>query len=85
MAHHKSALKRIRSSGKKRLVNRQKRSKLHTLTKAVRAAESKEEAQNALQNLVPYLDKIVAKKIIHRNKAANQKSKLTKYVNSLEK
>ena len=83
MAHHKSAFKRIRTSRKKRLVNRQKRSKLHTLTNAVRTATSKEEGQAALALLVPYLDKMSAKNIIHKNKAANQKSKLTKFVSAL--
>jgi small subunit ribosomal protein S20 len=83
MAHHKSALKRIRTSAKRRLVNRQKRSKLHTLTTAIRKATTKEEGQAALALIVPYLDKLSAKNIIHKNKAANQKSKLTKFVSSL--
>jgi len=83
MAHHKSAFKRIRTSSKRRLVNRQKRSKLHTLTTAVRNASSKEDGQTALARLVPYLDKLSASNIIHKNKAANQKSKLTKFVNAL--
>ena len=83
MAHHKSAFKRIRISRKRRLVNRQRKSKLLTLTKAVRNATSKEEGQEALQKVLPYLDKIASKNILHKNKAANQKSKLTKFVNSL--
>ena len=83
MAHHKSAIKRIRTSSKRRLVNRQRRSKLVTLTKSVRNANSKEDAQTAFQHLLPYLDKVSSQGIIHRNKAANQKSKLTKFVTSL--
>jgi small subunit ribosomal protein S20 len=83
MAHHKSALKRIRTSGKRKLVNRQRKSKLLTLTKAVRNAASKEEAETALNLVLPYLDKIASKNVIHANKAANQKSKLTKFVKSL--
>ena len=83
MAHHKSAFKRIRTSRKRRLVNRQRKSKLATLTKAVRSASSKEEGQSALQLVLQYLDKIASKRIVHPNKAANQKSKLTKFVNSL--
>jgi small subunit ribosomal protein S20 len=83
MAHHKSANKRIRTSRRRRLVNRQRKSKLWTLTKAVRNASSKEDAQAALQLILPYLDKIASSGVIHRNKAANQKSKLTKFVNSL--
>ena len=83
MAHHKSAFKRIRTSRKRRLVNRQRRSKLVTLTKAVRNASSKEDAQFALERILPYLDKAASQGIVHRNKAANQKSKLTKFVNSM--
>ena len=30
-----------------------------------------------------YLDKLAAKGIIHKNNAANKKSKITRYVNSL--
>lgn len=84
MAHHQSAVKRIRTSAKRRLVNRQRKSKLLTLTKAVRNAASKEEAETALKNVIPYLDKIAGKGVIHRNRAANQKSKLTKFVDSLK-
>ncbi len=83
MAHHQSAVKRIKTSAKKRLVNRQRKSKLLTLTKSVRNSTSKEEAQTALKKLIPFLDKIAGKGVIHRNKAANQKSKLTKFVSSL--
>ena len=83
MAHNNSAFKRIRTSRKRRLLNRQRKSKLATLTKAVRSASSKEEGQSALQLVLQYLDKIASKRIVHPNKAANQKSKLTKFVNSL--
>jgi small subunit ribosomal protein S20 len=83
MAHHKSAIKRIRSSEKNRIVNRDNRSKLHTLTKAVREAENKEEAQKALDRVIPFLDKLASSKTIHANKAANQKSKLTRFVKKM--
>ena len=83
MAHHQSAVKRIRTSAKRRTVNRQFRSKLHTLVKSVRMAKKKKEGEEALAQVLPYLDKMASKNIIHKNKAANQKSKLTKYVNQL--
>ena len=85
MAHHQSAVKRIRTSAKRRLVNRGERKKLTTLTKAVRQAASKEEAEKALQPVLTFLDRAASKKIIHQNKAANQKSKLTRFVNRMEK
>jgi small subunit ribosomal protein S20 len=83
MAHHKSAIKRIKTSAEARLVNRQLRGKLRTLTKAVREASSKDEAQAALGRVVSYLDKMANKNIIHRNKASNQKSKLVRLVNGM--
>jgi small subunit ribosomal protein S20 len=83
MAHHKSAQKRIRSSEMRRLRNRQNRKKLKTLTQSVRNAETKEHAAESLAKAMPFLDKAVAKKIIHRNKAARQKSALTKFVKNL--
>jgi small subunit ribosomal protein S20 len=46
-------------------------------------AKKKKEAEEALSQALPYVDKMASKKIIHKNKAANQKSKLTKYVNQL--
>ena len=83
MAHHKSALKRIRSSEKRRTRNRQDRKKLKTLAQAVRSSENKEVAQQALAAALPFIDKISAKGILHKNKAARQKSKLTKFVNKM--
>ncbi len=83
MAHHQSAIKRIRTSEKKRLVNRQRKTKLHTLTKAVREAPNKKEAEEALTRVLPYLDKIASQNLIHKNKASNQKSKLTRFVNQM--
>jgi small subunit ribosomal protein S20 len=83
MAHHKSAVKRIRTSEKNRLVNRTNKSKLHTFTKAVREAENKEVAEKALIRVIPFLDKMADSNTIHTNKASNQKSKLTRFVNKM--
>jgi len=83
MAHHQSAVKRIRTSEKKRTVNRQRRSKMNTLIKSVRTAKNKKAAEAALSETLPYLDKMASIKIIHKNKASNQKSKLTKFVNQM--
>ena len=83
MAHHQSALKRIRIAEKNRQINRTNRSKLNTLTKAVRGADNKEEAQKALERVIPFLDKMATRNLIHEKKAANQKSKLTRFVNNM--
>jgi small subunit ribosomal protein S20 len=83
MAHHRSAIKRIKTSAKRRAVNRQKRSRMATLIKSVIMAENKKDAEAALIEALPYLDKIASNNIIHKNKASNQKSKLTKFVSKM--
>jgi small subunit ribosomal protein S20 len=83
MAHHQSAIKRIRLSEKSRLINRTNRSKISRMIKAVRNAENKEDALKALDRTIPFLDKMANKNMIHPNKAANQKSKLTRIVNKM--
>ncbi len=83
MAHHKSAIKRIRVAERNRQRNRYYRSTMRTMIKKVRNAETKEEALELYQKTVSLLDKLVVKGIIHRNQAANKKSRLYKYVSSL--
>jgi len=83
MAHHKSAIKRIRTSAKQRQRNRHYKSMMRTFIKNVLKQENKEEAEQSFRKTVSLLDKLAAKGIIHRNKAANQKARLAKFVNSL--
>lgn len=83
MAHNKSAVKRIRQSEIRRLRNRDFRKKMVTALKNVRNAESREEGEAKLKKAVSLLDSAAVKGLIHRNKAANQKSKLTRKVASL--
>ncbi len=83
MAHSKSAKKRIRQSEKARIHNRHYRSMMKTFIKRVLAAPDKTAAEAELRTTVALLDKLASKRIIHRNKAANQKSRLTRYVNQL--
>ena len=51
--------------------------------KKIRSITDKEVIQEELKKTNSLLDKLASKKIIHKNKAANQKSKLAKYANSL--
>ncbi len=84
MAHHKSAKKRIRQNEKRRLRNQASRSKINTLSKKVLKAKTKEEATELLKEAVSFIDKTVSKGRIHKNTAARKKSRLTRYVNSLQ-
>ena len=83
MANHKSALKRIRSNNAKRLRNRYQHKTTRTYIRRLKSTTDKSEAQELLKTVVGMLDKLAKKNIIHKNKAANNKSKLTKMVNSL--
>jgi small subunit ribosomal protein S20 len=83
MANHKSAIKRIRSNYAKYLRNRYQHKTVRTYIKRLRTTKDKKEAQAQLPTLVSLIDKLAKKNVIHKNKAGNLKSKLTKYVNSL--
>lgn len=83
MPQHKSAIKRVRQNEKRRLHNKDQKSRVRTLMKKVRDAEDKEEAQALLNEAKAGLDRLATKGIIHKNKAANYKSKLEKHVNAL--
>lgn len=83
MANHKSALKRIRSSEAKRVRNRYQHKTTRTFVKKLRETTDKAEAEKLLPEVIHMIDKLAKKNIIHKNKASNQKSKLTKLVNSL--
>jgi small subunit ribosomal protein S20 len=83
MANHKSALKRIRSNDAKRLRNKYQHKTTRNAVRDLRASEDKKEAEGLLVNVVSMLDKLAKNNIIHKNKAANLKSKLTKQVASL--
>jgi small subunit ribosomal protein S20 len=83
MANHKSAEKRIRANETKRLRNRYQHKTTRTFIKRLRTTSVKAEAQNLLNEVSSMLDKLAKKNIIHWKKAANQKSKLTRYVNKL--
>ncbi|GJQ20906.1 MAG: 30S ribosomal protein S20 [Bacteroidia bacterium] len=84
MPRHKSAEKRMRQSARRHIRNKARLSRMKTLIKKVRAAKEKKEAETALKNAVQYLDRLAAKGVIHRNKAANQKSKLTRFVKAVK-
>ncbi|WP_439182955.1 30S ribosomal protein S20 [Carboxylicivirga taeanensis] len=83
MANHQSAKKRIRQIEKRRLHNRYYAKTARNAVKALRGTSEKEAAQELLPKVTSMLDKLAKKNIIHKNKAANLKSKLTKHVNTL--
>jgi small subunit ribosomal protein S20 len=85
MANHKSAIKRIRSNDAKRTENRYYAKTTRTAVKKLRASTSEKEAKELLPKVSSMLDKLAKKNVIHKNKAANLKSKLSKKVASIKK
>ncbi|WP_069130253.1 30S ribosomal protein S20 [Rhodohalobacter halophilus] len=83
MPQHKSAIKRLRQSEKRKKHNNTRRSKMRTLTKKVLNESDKEKAQEYLNDAVSFIDRLSVKGIIHKNNAARKKSKLTNHVNNL--
>ena len=83
MATHKSAIKRIRTSRQERARNRQWKSRLRTVMKAVRTAETPESAAKAFKEAQPIIDRTARRGIIHRNAAARYKSDLDAHVKRL--
>ena len=83
MPHHKSCIKRVKTSAKANTRNRAYRSRLKTAIKRFNEASDKEAAGAEFKSASSLLDKMVTKGIIHRNNANNKKSRLAKTMNRL--
>ena len=83
MANHKSALKRIRSSKTRKINNRYYARTMRNLIKGFRDLTEKATAAEQFPKLVSIIDKNAKRSVIHKNKAANLKSKLSKHMASL--
>ncbi len=83
MANHKSSIKRIRTNSAKRLTNRYQAKSTRTALKIIRTETDKAAAIALLPKITSMLDKLAKKNVIHKNKAANLKRKLTKQVSAI--
>lgn len=86
MAHHKSALKRIKQNKVRNARNKHVRSTLKTFVKRVREAVENNDvtaAKEALAAAIPVIDKSATKGVIHKSNASRSVSRLTKLVNTL--
>lgn len=83
MANHKSSLKRIRQTATRTLRNKYQHKTTRNAIRNLRNATDKTEAAKMLSEVSSMLDKLSKRNVIHKNKAANLKSKLTKHVASL--
>ena len=86
MANSAQARKRARQAIKRRARNFSQRSELRTAIKSVRkaiAAGDKVAAQKVFGESMSTIDSISDKKIIHKNKAARHKSRLSAAIKAL--
>ena len=79
MANHKSSIKRIRANATKRLRNRYQARSTRNAIKRLRTSSTKSEASDLLKKVTSMLDRLAKKNVIHKNKAANLKSKLARH------
>ena len=80
MAHHKSALKRVRQTFKRSAQNRSQRSDLRTVIKKFRVTLDSgdiEKAREAYPHVQKNIDKAVTKGILHKRTGARHKSRLS--------
>lgn len=83
MANHKDALKRIRQAEKRRLHNRYYAKNMRNEVKKFRALTDKSQAEAQLPKIYSIIDRVARRGVIHKNKAANLKSKMTKHTAKL--
>ena len=84
MPHHAQFKKSLRKEVKRNLRNSNAMSRLRTMVKKVTAAGSKEEAEAALKQAVSVIDSTAGKGIMKKTTAARKKSRLYKFVNTME-
>ena len=88
MANLKSAIKRVRSSARRRLRTRRVRTAARTYIKSARAqveAGELDDAQKTVAEAIRVLDKAAERGIIHKNNAARRKSRLMRALNGASK
>jgi len=83
MAHHKSCKKRMRQDAPKRERNRWYAKTMRNSVRDLRAMTDAGEAKEKMKSTVKLIDMVAKRNQIHKNKAANLKSKLAKFVASL--
>ena len=83
MANHKSALKRIRSNEKRRVLNKYAHKTTRNAIRNLREETDKKTAEDKINGVFSMIDKLAKKNIIHKNKAANLKSGLASKVAAL--
>lgn len=85
MANHKATKKDVRQSTKRRERNRYYGKTTRNAIRDLRAATEGTAAGEKLPEVASMIDRLAKRGVIHKNKAANLKSKLAKKINALAK
>ena len=83
MANHKATKKDVRQSAKRRERNRYYGKTTRNAIRDLKTIEDKAAAGKELPEVISMIDKLAKRGIIHKNKASNLKSKLTKRTNKI--
>jgi small subunit ribosomal protein S20 len=83
MANHKATKKDVRQSRKRNERNRYYGKTTRNAIRDLKALTDKSTAQKDLSDVISMIDKLAKRNVIHKNKAANLKSKLAKQVSAL--
>ena len=83
MANHKATKKDVRQAAKRRDRNRYYGKTTRNAIRDLKAVKAQGEATEQLPNVASMIDKLAKRGVIHKNKAANLKSKLARKVNAL--
>ncbi len=85
MANHKATKKDVRQANKRRDRNRYYGKTTRNAIRDLRVIKMQKEGADKLPEVESQIDKLAKKGIIHKNKAANLKSKLARKINALAK
>ncbi len=83
MANHSATKKDMRQSAKRRERNKYYGKTTRNAIRDIKLVEGKAAAGEKLPEVISMIDRLAKKGVIHKNKAGNLKSKLTKRVNAL--
>lgn len=83
MANHKATKKDVRQSAKRRERNRYNGKTARNAIRDLKAVTDKAAAGKELPEVISMIDRLAKNGVIHKNKASNLKSKLTKRVNTM--
>jgi small subunit ribosomal protein S20 len=83
MANHKATKKDMRQSAKRRDRNRYYGKTTRNAIRDLRTLDEKTAVGEKLPDVIAMIDKLAKRGVIHKNKAGNLKSKLTRRLNTL--